>query len=108
MYILPSPKTKYTEYHEVFLGEVSMGGRYLPHIINCSLVVLHCTVPVTTLDTKQLELLERDSSYCPTLPCRGVLGTDVTGACEVATPPSRGDYCLGWKETEMMVEHLGA
>jgi hypothetical protein len=37
-------------------GEVSMGGGYLPHIINCSLVVLHYTVPVTSLDAKQTAL----------------------------------------------------
>jgi hypothetical protein len=33
-----------------------MGGGYLPHIINCSLIVLHCTVPETALDTKQTAL----------------------------------------------------
>jgi hypothetical protein len=42
-----------------------MGGGYLPHIINCSLVVLHYTVPVTALDTEQTMLTARDSSYCP-------------------------------------------
>jgi hypothetical protein len=36
-------------------GEVSMGGGYLPHIVNCSLVVftLHAAVPVTALNTKE-------------------------------------------------------
>jgi hypothetical protein len=42
------------------------GCGYLPHIVNCSLVVLHCAVPVTALDTKQTALTARDSGYCPT------------------------------------------
>jgi hypothetical protein len=46
-------------------GEVSMGGGTPPHIINCSLVVLHCTVPVTAVDTKLTALTARDSGYCP-------------------------------------------
>jgi hypothetical protein len=44
------------------MGEVSMCG-YLPHVINCSLIGLHCTLLsrwYTALDTKEPACSARD------------------------------------------------
>jgi hypothetical protein len=81
------------------------GCGYFPHIVNCSLVVLHCTVPVTALDTKQTVLTAHDSGYCPTAHVASFL--ELT-SLELATlprpprcawlpppPPPGEDYCVG-------------
>jgi hypothetical protein len=42
--------------HDSIMGGGIDGSGYLPHIVNSSLVVLHCTVFETALDTKQTAL----------------------------------------------------
>jgi hypothetical protein len=67
-------------------GRYQCGG-YLPHIINCSLVDLHCTLSCSrnTTDSQlhtMISIVRLARSF--------VLGTDVTGACDVVrvTSPS--------------------
>jgi hypothetical protein len=72
------------------VGVTNMGGRYqcggyLPHIINCSLVDLHCTLSCSrnTTDSQlhaMISIVRLARSF--------VFGADVIGACDVVSVTS--------------------